>query len=128
MQEREMHAWRDYLGIDMRRPWIGNLSKPREVTPSPAAHGGQVPDFCTITLPANIFSKWANERRIYSFPKLDLSISQLIASIAPCNPYAATAEKFRPKKTTVLFVAEASPIAVGRYFYFESVQHYVNPR
>lgn len=36
-----MHAWRDYLGIDMRRPWIGNLSKPREVTPSPAAHGGQ---------------------------------------------------------------------------------------
>lgn len=38
------------------------------------------------------------------------------------DPYAAAAKKFRPKKTTVLFVAEAPPEAVERYFYFEPVE------
>ena len=38
------------------------------------------------------------------------------------SPYAATADKYRPKRTSVLFVAEAPPDAVDRYFYFENVE------
>jgi hypothetical protein len=38
------------------------------------------------------------------------------------RPYAAAADKYRPKKTSVLFVAEAPPDAVDRYFYFEKVE------
>jgi hypothetical protein len=37
------------------------------------------------------------------------------------SPYAAAADKYRPKRTSVLFVAEAPPDAVDRYFYFEKV-------
>jgi hypothetical protein len=39
------------------------------------------------------------------------------------DPYTAAAANFRPEKTTVLFVAEAPPDAVERYFYFENVKH-----
>lgn len=38
------------------------------------------------------------------------------------NPYAKAAEKYRPNKTCVLFVAEAPPGSVDRHFYFEHVK------
>jgi hypothetical protein len=36
--------------------------------------------------------------------------------------YAAAAEKYSPERTHVLFVAEAPPEDLARYFYFERVQ------
>ncbi len=36
--------------------------------------------------------------------------------------YAAAAEKYSPERTHVLFVAEAPPEDIARYFYFERVQ------
>jgi radical SAM superfamily enzyme YgiQ (UPF0313 family) len=37
------------------------------------------------------------------------------------NSYSSAAEKYRPKWVRVLFVAEAPPSAVERYFFFEEV-------
>lgn len=36
--------------------------------------------------------------------------------------YHHAAKKYRPKKTRVLFVAEAPPLSIDRYFYFEDVK------
>ncbi len=38
-------------------------------------------------------------------------------------PYAKAANKYRPEKTNVLFIAEAPPEDIDRYFYFENVEH-----
>jgi hypothetical protein len=38
------------------------------------------------------------------------------------NRYKQAAAKYRPKKTHTLFVAEAPPLSVDRYFYFEDVK------
>jgi hypothetical protein len=38
------------------------------------------------------------------------------------DPYAVAADKYRPEKTAVLFVAEAPPDSIDRYFYFRSVK------
>lgn len=39
------------------------------------------------------------------------------------SPYTLAAEKYRPKRVRVLFVAEAPPSAVERYFFYENVDH-----
>jgi len=39
------------------------------------------------------------------------------------EPYERAAAKYRPVKTRVLFVAEAPPSSLDRYFYFEDVRH-----
>ena len=39
------------------------------------------------------------------------------------EPYESAAAKYRPVKTRVLFVAEAPPSSLDRYFYFEDVRH-----
>ena len=38
------------------------------------------------------------------------------------DPYARAADKYTPRRTCVLFVAEAPPRSVERYFYFEDVK------
>jgi hypothetical protein len=38
------------------------------------------------------------------------------------TPYQDAAAKYRPQKTETLFVAEAPPLSVDRYFYFENVK------
>jgi hypothetical protein len=38
------------------------------------------------------------------------------------EPYDVAAAKYRPTETTVLFVAEAPPDSLDRYFYFENVK------
>jgi hypothetical protein len=38
------------------------------------------------------------------------------------NRYKQAAAKYRPKKTRMLFVAEAPPLGSDRYFYFEDVK------
>ena len=38
------------------------------------------------------------------------------------TPYTKAAAKYRPKKTRLLFVAEAPPSSIDRYFYFENVK------
>lgn len=39
------------------------------------------------------------------------------------GPYATAANKYRPVRTNVLFVAEGPPKDIDRYFYFENVEH-----
>jgi len=41
----------------------------------------------------------------------------------PRERYERAAAKYRPIKTSVLFVAEAPPSSLDRYFYFEDVRH-----
>jgi hypothetical protein len=40
----------------------------------------------------------------------------------PENPYAEAAKKYAPTRTGVLFVAEAPPDSLDRYFYFEEME------
>ena len=55
---------------------------------------------------------------------------QLRSNIAQMNDedgfsrerYESAAAKYRPRKTRVLFVAEAPPSSIDRYFYFEDVK------
>lgn len=37
---------------------------------------------------------------------------------------STTAEKYRPERTRILFVAESPPLSVDRYFYFENVKEH----
>ena len=63
---------------------------------------------------------------VVEFPDREPVILSGIAEFAQdmhfINPYEAAAKKYAPERTSVLFVAEAPPDALERYFYFENVE------
>src|ERR1035437_4048365 len=54
---------------------------------------------------------------------MTLDRAKIVEIVMPSDdPYARAADKYTPRRTCVLFVAEAPPRSVERYFYFEDVK------